>query len=177
MSLNKVILNGNLTRDVEVRYAASGTAIGNSGIAMNRKYKDASGQLVEEVTFVDLTFFGRTAEIANQYCRKGSNIIVEGRLKLEQWTAQDGSKRSKHVVVVESMTMVGSKQDSQSQTQPTQATAPAQPAPQQPTQPAVQPQQPAPAQPAPVQQPTQAQPAQPAQPVPEISINEDEIPF
>jgi len=171
MSLNKVILNGNLTRDVEVRYAASGTAIGNSGIAMNRKYKDASGQLVEEVTFVDLTFFGRTAEIANQYCRKGSNIIVEGRLKLEQWTAQDGSKRSKHVVVVESMTMVGSKQDSQSQTQPTQATAPAQPAPQ----------QPAPAQAAPVQQPTQAQSAQPqaqpTQPVPEISINEDEIPF
>ena len=106
---NKVILVGNLTRDVEVRYSQSGSAIGKVGIATSRKFKSATGEQKEEVMFIDLTFFGRTAEIANQYLRKGSKVLVEGRLILEQWVAQDGSKRSRHSVTVESMKMLDSK--------------------------------------------------------------------
>ena len=109
---NKVIIAGNLTRDIEIRYTQSGSAIGNTGIASTKKYKSATGEQKEDVLFVDLTFFGRTAEIANQYLRKGSKILIEGRLKLDQWTGQDGVKRSKHSVIVENMTMLGSKQDS-----------------------------------------------------------------
>ena len=89
---NKVILAGNLTRDIEIRYTQGGSAIGSTGVAVSRKFKSQTGEQKEEVTFVDLTFFGRTAEIANQYLHKGSKVLVEGRLKLDQWTAQDGSK-------------------------------------------------------------------------------------
>ncbi len=106
---NKVILVGNLTRDIELRYTPSGTAVGNTGIATSRKFKSADGQQKEEVCFVDLTFFGRTAEIANQYLRKGSKILVEGRLKFDTWEDQNGGKRSKHSITVENMTMLGSK--------------------------------------------------------------------
>jgi len=110
---NKIILAGNLTRDIEVRYTQSGAAIGNTAIATSRKFKSQTGEQKEEVLFVDITFFGRTAEIANQYLRKGSKILVDGRLKLDQWTAQDGSKRSKHSVTVESMTMLGGRDEAQ----------------------------------------------------------------
>ncbi|MEA3491021.1 MAG: single-stranded DNA-binding protein [Campylobacterota bacterium] len=103
---NKIILMGNLTRDVEIRYSQGGSAIGNTGIATNRKWKSQTGEQKEEVMFVDLTFFGRTAEIANQYLRKGSKVLVDGRLSLDQWTAQDGTKRSKHVVIVENLQML-----------------------------------------------------------------------
>jgi len=125
---NKIIIAGNLTRDIEVRYTPSGTAIANTGIAVNRKFKAANGEQKEEILFIDITFFGRTAEIANQYLKKGSKVLVDGRLKLDQWTAQDGSKRSKHTVAVESLQMLGSKDDS---TQPQQSySQPQQPAPQ-----------------------------------------------
>ena len=166
---NKIILAGNLTRDVEVRYTQGGSAIGNTAIATSRKFKSATGEQKEEVLFVDLTFFGRTAEIANQYLRKGSKVLVDGRLKLDQWTAQDGSKRSKHSVTVENLQMLNTKsedaqmsgntgygQDTYSQPAPQQNSAysaPAQSAPQQPQQ--------------------QAAPTN----IPEIDINEDEIPF
>ncbi len=107
---NKVILAGNLARDIEVRYAgANNTAIGNTAIATNRRYKSADGEQKEEVMFIDITFFGRTAEVANQYLKKGSQVLIEGRLVLDQWTAQDGTKRSKHSVSVESMQMLGGK--------------------------------------------------------------------
>jgi len=106
---NKVILVGNLTRDIELRYTPSGTAVGNTGIATSRKFKGADGQQKEEVCFVDLTFFGRTAEIANQYLRKGSKVLVEGRLKYDTWQDQNGGKRSKHSITVENMTMLDSK--------------------------------------------------------------------
>jgi len=106
---NKVVLMGNLTRDVEIRYSQSGSAIGNTGIAVNRKWKSQTGEAKEEVMFVDLTLFGRTAEIANQYLRKGSQVLIDGRLNLEQWTAQDGTKRSKHAVIVENLQMIGSR--------------------------------------------------------------------
>ena len=163
---NKIILAGNLTRDVEVRYTQGGSAIGNTAIATSRKFKSATGEQKEEVLFVDLTFFGRTAEIANQYLRKGSKVLVDGRLKLDQWTAQDGSKRSKHSVTVENLQMLNTKsedaqmsgntgygQDTYSQPAPQQKaySAPAQPQ---------QPQQ-------------QAAPTS----IPEIDINEDGIPF
>jgi len=106
---NKVILVGNLTRDVEIRYTQSGSALAKVGIATNRKFKSATGEMKDETMFVDLTFFGRTAEIANQYLKKGSKVLVEGRLILEQWVAQDGTKRSRHSVTVESMQMLDSR--------------------------------------------------------------------
>ena len=117
---NKIILAGNLTRDIEIRYTQSGAAIGNTAIATTRKFKGADGSKKEEVLFVDITFFGRSAEIANQYLHKGSKVLVDGRLKLDQWTAQDGSKKSKHSVVVENMTMLGSKEDGQAPQQQSQ---------------------------------------------------------
>ena len=110
--MNKVVLIGNLTRDIELRYTQSGYCVGNSGIAVTRKFKNAQGETVEETCFIDLKFFGRTAEVVNQYLRKGSKLAVEGRLKLEQWQDQSGQNRSKHVVEVESLEMLGSPQSS-----------------------------------------------------------------
>ncbi len=104
---NKVILLGNLTRDIELRYASSGSAIGNSAIAVTRKFSVGSEKR-EETCFIDITFFGRTAEIANQYLGKGRQVLIEGRLQLQQWQDKaSGTNRSKHVVVVESMQMLG----------------------------------------------------------------------
>jgi len=193
---NKIILAGNLTRDIEVRYSQSGSAIANTAIATSRKYKTQSGEQKEEVLFVDLTFFGRTAEIANQYLRKGSKVLVDGRLKLDQWTAQDGQKRSKHSVTVENLQMLGSKDESapmggngygQQQGQTQQYNAPKQNNYNQATQQQAPqndynqgynaPQQnqgyntPAPTPPA------QQTAPQTSQSLPEIDINEDEIPF
>ena len=111
--MNKVVLIGNLTRDIELRYTQSGYCVGNSGIAITRKFKNAQGQAIEETCFIDLKFFGRTAEVANQYLRKGSKLAVEGRLKLEQWQDQSGQNRSKHVVEVESLEMLGGNQGAQ----------------------------------------------------------------
>ncbi len=108
---NRVILLGNLTRDIEIRYTQSGTAIGKVGIATNRRFKASNGEQRDETMFIDLTFFGRTAEIANQYLRKGSKVLVEGRLVLEQWTAQDGSKRSRHSVTVDTLQMIDRQSD------------------------------------------------------------------
>lgn len=104
---NKIILVGNLTRDIEIKYTPGGLQIANTGIATNRKFKSQTGQDKEEVMFIDITFFGRTAEVANQYLRKGSNVLVDGRLKLDQWTDTSGQKRSKHSLVVETMKMLG----------------------------------------------------------------------
>jgi len=163
---NKIILAGNLTRDIEVRYTQSGAAIGNTAIATTRKFKSQTGEQKEEVLFVDITFFGRTAEVANQYLRKGSKILVDGRLKLDQWTAQDGSKRSKHSVTVESMTMLGSKGDNEGGGY---NAAPAGDTYAQPSQPA----------PSSYEAPAQAAAPQQSQAsnIPEIDIDEDEIPF
>ncbi|MBE0492101.1 MAG: single-stranded DNA-binding protein [Sulfurospirillum sp.] len=108
---NKVILVGNLTRDCELRYAPSGSAVCSTAIATNRKYKNQMGEQKEEVCFVDITFFGRTAEIANQYLGRGKKVLIEGRLKLDQWTDQSGAKRSKHSVQVESLQMLDGKND------------------------------------------------------------------
>lgn len=105
---NKVVLLGNLTRDVEIRYSQSNSAIAKTAIATSRKFT-ANGEKKEEVCFVDLTFFGRSGEIAHQYLKKGSKILVEGRLSFEQWTDDKGQKHSKHSIIVETMQMVDSK--------------------------------------------------------------------
>jgi single-strand DNA-binding protein len=109
---NKIVLVGNLTRDVELRYSTNGSAIAKSAIATSRKFT-VNGEKKEEVCFVDITFFGRSGEVANQYLRKGSKVLIEGRLNFEQWVSEsDGQKRSKHSVIVESMQMLGSKDQS-----------------------------------------------------------------
>lgn len=102
---NKVILVGNLTRDIELRYINNGSALANTAIATNRRFS-VNGEKKEEVCFIDITFWGRTAEIANQYLKKGSKVLVEGRLKFDQWQDQNGQNRSKHSVTVETMQML-----------------------------------------------------------------------
>ncbi|MDQ1268483.1 MAG: single-strand DNA-binding protein [Campylobacterota bacterium] len=109
---NKVVMLGHLTRDIELRYTQGAMAIANTGLATSRKFKAQTGEQKEEVCFIDITFFARSAEIANQYLRKGSKILVEGRLNFEQWSDQNGAKRSKHTIVVESMQMLDSKNTS-----------------------------------------------------------------
>ena len=110
---NKVILVGNLTRDMELRYSQGGMGIAKTALATSRKFT-VNGEKKEEICFVDITFFGRSAEVANQYLRKGSKILVEGRLNFEQWVDQNGQKRSKHSVTVETMQMLDSKGDNAS---------------------------------------------------------------
>jgi len=160
MGYNKVIFQGNLTKDIELKTTQSGSSVGKSSIAVNRKYKAADGSQKEEVMFMDITFFGRTAEIANQYLKQGSNVLLDGRIQLSQWKAEDGTNRSKHELIVENMQMLNSGEGS----------APAQPAQSAPAQPA----QSAPAQPA------QSAPAQPAQSAPAAQtepVEDEEIPF
>ena len=107
-SFNKVILMGNLTRDPELRYTPSGTAIAKMGLAVNRVWRDAEGQQKEEVTFVDVDAFGKQAETIGQYMQKGRPILVEGRLKLDQWEDKNtGQNRSRLGVVLERFTFVG----------------------------------------------------------------------
>ena len=107
---NKVVLVGNLTKDIELRYSQSGMAIAKTAIATSRKFT-SNGEKKEEVMFIDLTFFGRSAEVANQYLRKGSKVLIDGRIQFDQWVDQNGGKRSKHSVAVESMQMLDSKND------------------------------------------------------------------
>lgn len=117
---NKVVLVGNLTREVEIRHSQSGTVIAITGIATNRKFKSQTGEQKEEVMFIDLTFFGRTAEVAQQYLHRGSKILVEGRLVFDQWVNQNGQKRSKHAVTVDVMQMLDSKGQGHSGEKPTE---------------------------------------------------------
>lgn len=105
-SFNRVILMGNLTRDVEVKYTANQTAVADIGLAVNDRRKLPSGEWVEEPTFLDVTLWGRTAEIAGQYLGKGAPVLIEGRLKLDTWESE-GQKRSKLRVVGERMQMLG----------------------------------------------------------------------
>jgi single-strand DNA-binding protein len=107
-SFNKVILLGNVTRDPELRYIANGTAVTDIGLAVNDRRKTASGEWVEETTFVDVTLWGRTAEVAGEYVTKGSPLLIEGRLKLDTWE-KDGKKNSKLRVVCDRMQLLGSR--------------------------------------------------------------------
>lgn len=105
-SYNRVILMGNVTRDIELRYTQSGLAVTDLGLAVNDRRKSQSGEWVEETTFVDVTLWGRAAEVASEYLSKGSPVFVEGRLKLDTWES-DGQKRYKLHVVGERMQMLG----------------------------------------------------------------------
>jgi single-strand DNA-binding protein len=106
-SFNKVILMGNLTRDVELRAISSGQQVGKIGLAVNRHFTTASGEKREEVTFVDCEAWGKTAEIMAKYLTKGKPVLIEGRLKYDQWDDKDGNKRSALRVVIESFQFVG----------------------------------------------------------------------
>lgn len=107
-SFNRVILMGNITRDFEVKYLPSGMAVTELGLAVNDRRKNQQGEWVEETTFVDITLWGRTAEVAGEYLSKGSPVLIEGRLKLDQWE-KEGQKHYKLRVVGERMQMLGGK--------------------------------------------------------------------
>lgn len=108
-NFNKVILAGNLTRDPETKYTSKGTAIASFGMAINRKWKTETGETREEVTFVDIEAYGRQAEVVSQYFKKGRPMLVEGRLKLDQWEDKNThQKQSKLRVVLESFSFIDS---------------------------------------------------------------------
>lgn len=110
-TLNKVLLMGNLTRDPQLTYLPSQTPVAEFGMAMGHKYKKQDGSMAEDTCFVDCQLFGKRAEVVNKYFKKGEPIFIEGRLKLDQWQAQDGTKKSKLRVFVENFEFVGGKQD------------------------------------------------------------------
>ena len=108
-NFNKVMLMGNLTRDIELRHTNSNLAIAKIGLAVNRRWKTPEGEQREETTFVDCEAFGRTAEVMSQYLAKGRPVFIEGRLQLDQWEDQQGNKRSKLKVVVEGFQFIDSR--------------------------------------------------------------------
>lgn len=107
---NKIILIGNLTKEIEM-IDAGNTKIAKSSIASSYKYKTSSGEQKEEVCFLDFTIFGSLSNVANIYLKKGSRVLLEGRLVFEQWSAQDGTNRSKHSLRVDTMKMLGDNKD------------------------------------------------------------------
>jgi single-strand DNA-binding protein len=148
---NKVILVGNLTRDVELKYLPSGGVVSTIGLATNRKWKDkATNEDRQEVMFIDVVLFGRSAEIANQYLKKGSKVLIEGRLALDSWSDQSGQKRQKHKVVADNMQFLDSKSDSMGANN---APPPSKP------------------------KAVQNKPTQESNAIPEIDIDDEEIPF
>lgn len=112
-SYNRVMLIGNLTRDIELRHTPGGTPVTDMSMAVNDRRKNAQGEWVDDVTYVDVTLWGRTAEVAAEYLRKGSPVFIEGRLKLDSWEA-DGQKKYKLRVVGERLQMLGGRPDDNS---------------------------------------------------------------
>ncbi|MCK6479055.1 MAG: single-stranded DNA-binding protein [Planctomycetes bacterium] len=108
-ALNKVFLIGNLTRDPELRYIPSGTAVAEFGLAVNREYMDKAGEKKEDTCFVDLVVWGRQAETCNQYLKKGRMVFIEGRLQFDQWESKEGEKRSRLRVVADRVQFLGGK--------------------------------------------------------------------
>ena len=126
-NVNKVILIGRITRDIELRYTPKGTAIAELGLAVNRSRTDESGQRIEETTFVDVTLWGKQAELANQYLAKGREVYIEGRLQMDTWQDKEsGQNRSKLKIVGENMQFIsgGEKQGQQQPARPAQQQAP-----------------------------------------------------
>ena len=107
-NFNKILLAGNLTKDPQLSYLPSQTAVVEFGLAVNRTWTGKDGQKKEEACFIDCRAFAKQAETMNKYLKKGSPVLIEGRLKFDSWTAQDGSKRSKHSVFVETFQFLGS---------------------------------------------------------------------
>ena len=109
-SLNKVMLIGNVTRDPEVKYTPKGSAVADLGLAINRNYTNQTGEKIEEVTYVDVELWGRLAEIAGEYAKKGRSIFIEGRLRIDSWEdKQSGQKRNRLKVVGEVLQLLGSR--------------------------------------------------------------------
>lgn len=126
-SLNKVLLMGNLTRSIELRYTPRGTAVADLSLAINRSWRDEGGNKQEEVTFIDVTLWGKTAELAHKYLVKGSGLFIEGRLQLESWEDKDtGKKRSRIKVIGENIQFLPSsvRGGSATATQPPPASVP-----------------------------------------------------
>ncbi|TPH78742.1 single-stranded DNA-binding protein [Helicobacter pylori] len=179
---NKVIMVGRLTRNVELKYLPSGSAAATIGLATSRRFKKQDGTLGEEVCFIDARLFGRTAEIANQYLSKGSSVLIEGRLTYESWMDQTGKKNSRHTITVDSLQFMDKKSDNpqanamqdsimhenSNNAYPANHNAPSQ-------DPFNQAQ--GYAQNAYAKENLQAQPSKYQNSVPEININEEEIPF
>jgi single-strand DNA-binding protein len=148
---NKVILIGNLSRDVELKYTPNKTGVAKFALATNRTYNDpVTKEKKQEVMFIDITIFGRSAETANQWLSKGKKVLIEGRLVLDQWTGNDGQKRSKHSVVAEKMQFMDNKNENNGNQQNNNQNYNK---PQQPTKPQQEPQ------------------------IPSIDIDEEDIPF
>jgi single-strand DNA-binding protein len=110
-NFNKVILAGNLTRDPQISYLPSNTPVAEFGLAINRKWKGQDGQMRDETCFVDCRCYGRQAETLNQYMKKGRPLLVDGRLKLDQWESKEGQKRSKLYVIVEGFQFLGDRRE------------------------------------------------------------------
>jgi single-strand DNA-binding protein len=117
-SYNRVVLVGNLTRDVQLAYLPSQTPVAQFGLAVNRKWKSKGGEDREEGFFGDCKAFGKSAETLNAYVKKGSQLLVEGRLTTESWETKDGDKRSKTVIVVDNFQFLASKSDSRPAQEP-----------------------------------------------------------
>ncbi|MGL2515790.1 single-stranded DNA-binding protein [Helicobacter pylori] len=179
---NKVIMVGRLTRNVELKYLPSGSAAATIGLATSRRFKKQDGTLGEEVCFIDARLFGRTAEIANQYLSKGSSVLIEGRLTYESWMDQTGKKNSRHTITADLLQFMDKKSDNpqanamqdsimhenSNNAYPANHNAPNQ-----------DPfnQAPSYAQNAYAKENLQAQPSKYQNSVPEINIDEEEIPF
>ena len=109
--MNKVILIGNLTKNIDLKYLTTGVAVGESSMAINQVYKKQDGTKVQDTCFIDIVMYGRSAEISNQYLKKGSKLCIEGKLNFQQWSDQYGNKRSKHIVSVEKVEFLDTKSD------------------------------------------------------------------
>ncbi len=107
-AFNKIILVGNLTRDPELRYLPSGAAVAKLGLAVNNSYKNKDGNTVDDTLFIDIDVFGRQAETVHQYMKKGSSVLVEGRLRYRTWTGNDEVKHYKHDVAAQRVVFMGS---------------------------------------------------------------------
>lgn len=109
--MNKVILIGNLTKNIDLKYLTTGVAVGESSMAINQVYKKQDGTKAQDTCFIDIVMYGRSAEISNQYLKKGSKLCIEGKLNFQQWSDQHGNKRSKHIVSVEKVEFLDTKSD------------------------------------------------------------------
>ena len=107
--MNRVMLIGNITRDIELKRIPSGKAVVDLGLAVNDKYKDVDGNLIENTLFVDVTVWGRNAETCNEFLKKGSKVAVEGKLKLDSWENSEGEKRTKIRVTADRVEFIGGK--------------------------------------------------------------------
>ena len=112
-NLNKTFLIGNLTRDPELRYIPSGTAVANFGLAVNRKYTNSDGEKMDDVCFVDVVAWDKLAEVCDEYLFKGSPVFIEGRLQMDSWEQEDGQKRSKLKVIAQNIQFLGGKTDAE----------------------------------------------------------------